>query len=117
MNLNQMAADIHENAKSKGFYDEPPSFMDRIALMHSELSEAVEEFRDGHAPSDERYSAPRDSGGVGAGKPEGIPSEFADVIIRVLDACAYYGIDIERAVTEKHEYNKTRPVKHGRARL
>jgi NTP pyrophosphatase (non-canonical NTP hydrolase) len=115
MNLNDLAREVHENAKSKGFYDEPPTFMDRIALMHSELSEAVEEFRDGHQPNEERYVGPRDAATLA--KPEGIPSEFADVIIRVLDACAYYGIDIQRAVDEKHAFNRTRPVRHGRARL
>ena len=47
------------------------------------------------------------------GKMEGIPSELADVIIRVLDMCEHYGIDIEAALKEKHEFNKTRPYKHG----
>lgn len=39
-------------------------------------------------------------------KPIGVPSEMADILIRVLDACASYGIDIERAVREKIAYNK-----------
>ena len=104
MNLNEMATEIHENAKSKGFYETPPSFMDRIALIHSEVSEALEEYRNGHLPNDERYSGPRDTPQLG--KPEGIPSEFADVIIRVLDMCAYYGIDIDRAIREKMAYSK-----------
>ena len=115
MDLNETAREAHEIARQHGFYDPPPSFMDRIALIHSEASEALEEYRDGRAPSDERYKAPTEPGLPG--KPEGIPSEFADIIIRVLDACAYYNIDIERAVREKMAFNKTRPHKHGRARL
>lgn len=46
-------------------------------------------------------------------KPEGIPTELADVIIRVLDYCAYAGIDIENVLEVKHEYNKSRPYRHG----
>ena len=47
------------------------------------------------------------------GKPEGIPIELADVIIRILDYCGYAGIDIEAAIRQKHEYNKSRPYRHG----
>lgn len=46
-------------------------------------------------------------------KPEGIPIELADAIIRILDYCGYAGIDIEAAILQKHEYNKTRPYRHG----
>lgn len=44
---------------------------------------------------------------------ESIPIELADVIIRVLDYCGYAGIDIDAAISQKHEYNKTRPYRHG----
>lgn len=46
-------------------------------------------------------------------KPVGIPSEMADIIIRVLDICGFYGIDIEQAVRVKMAYNDTRPYRHG----
>ena len=39
--------------------------------------------------------------------------ELADVIIRVLDYCGYAGIDIDAAISQKHEYNRTRPYRHG----
>lgn len=48
-----------------------------------------------------------------SGKPEGIHTELADVIIRVLDYCGYAGIDIDAAISQKHEYNKSRPYRHG----
>lgn len=44
---------------------------------------------------------------------EHIPTELADVIIRVLDYCGYAGIDIDAAISQKHEYNKSRPYRHG----
>lgn len=42
-----------------------------------------------------------------------VPIELADAIIRILDYCGYAGIDIDAAVERKHEYNKTRPYRHG----
>lgn len=46
-------------------------------------------------------------------KPCGIPSELADIVIRVLDTCVFYGIDIGKVIIQKHEYNKSRPYRHG----
>jgi hypothetical protein len=46
-------------------------------------------------------------------KPIGIPSELADIIIRVLDISGAYGVDIEDAVRTKMEFNETREVRHG----
>lgn len=45
--LNQLAKKIHENSKNHGFYDEPKNTGEMIALMHSELSEALEADREG----------------------------------------------------------------------
>lgn len=65
----------------------------------------MEEYRNGRLPT-EVYTG-------NGGKPEGIPIELADVIIRIFDYCGYAGIDIDAAITQKHEYNKTRPYRHG----
>lgn len=46
-------------------------------------------------------------------KPEGIPAELADIIIRVLDICGANGIDIARALADKMAYNETRDYRHG----
>ena len=46
-------------------------------------------------------------------KPEGVPIELADLIIRVLDTCEQYGIDIEAAIEMKIKYNETREYRHG----
>lgn len=99
----------YENAKSKGWYEVPATVGDRIALMHSELSEALEEYRNGHKTT-EVYP------GVG-GKPEGVPIELADVLIRIFDFSGNEGIDLESAVISKMDYNATRPHRHGGKKL
>jgi NTP pyrophosphatase (non-canonical NTP hydrolase) len=102
---------VHENAIEHGWWEEERSFGELIALCHSELSEALEEYRNGVKPQEQYYSWPNGENGIK--KPEGIISELADVVIRIMDMCGYYGIDLEAAIKEKHAYNVTRPYKHG----
>lgn len=85
------------------------TFGDKIALIHSELSEALEEYRKGHTPREVYFQED--------GKPEGIPTELADVLIRVLDLCGEYSIDIESAIHLKTGYNSSRGWRHGGKKL
>jgi NTP pyrophosphatase (non-canonical NTP hydrolase) len=103
--LNAACLVFYRNALDHGFYEKPPTFLERMALVHEEVSEAVGEFRAGHAPDEIYYKD---------GKPEGIPIELADIIIRVGDYCGRNNIDIEKAIEMKHQYNVGRPKMHGK---
>lgn len=106
MEISKMQKEIHENAKKHGWWEEERNFGELIALCHSELSEALEEHRAGH-PVTETYFP------VGV-KPEGVPSELADCVIRIMDMCEHFGINLEEMIKIKHAYNTTRPYKHGK---
>ncbi len=120
--LNELAKEIHENAVEHGWWDEPRSFGEVDALCHSELSEALEEHRDGRPMvyvlnlSGDDKVVPRleeDTDKFNGRKPEGVAVEMADCIIRILDWCGEEGIDIDKIIRLKMEYNKTRPYRHG----
>ena len=109
--LNELRDEIHRNALEHGWWDEERTFGDIIALCHTELSEAMEAHRSGlgefYLETDKR----------GNQKPEGIAVELADCIIRILDYCGRYNVDIYRVIWEKHLYNLTREYRHGGKRL
>ena len=107
MNLNELRDEALRIAREHGFKE--ATVLEDIVLMHSELSESVEAYREGKKPDEVWLHC---SGF--APKPCGIPSEMADVIIRVLHFCGKHQIDIEKAVTEKMKYNDSRPYKHGK---
>lgn len=104
MELNEMVFAAHSNAVDHGWWEDERSFGELIALCHSELSEALEEYRKGKGIA-ETY--------IKDNKPEGIPVELADVLIRIFDMCGRHGIDLEEAVIMKMAYNKSRPYRHG----
>jgi NTP pyrophosphatase (non-canonical NTP hydrolase) len=112
--INQLVQEAHTNAINKGWWEEDRSFGELIALMHSELSEALEDYRNGYEPR-HMYYEPTHHGTEF--KPCGIPSELADVVIRIFDACGRYNINLQEAIEEKMAYNATRPIRHGGKKL
>jgi len=107
--LTDWATTINQWASDKGWNDKPLQLDGLIALMHSELSEALEEWRDGHAEGAVRFEVDK----YGNQKPEGVPIELMDCVIRILHTLAYYGVDANHIMQTKHEYNVTRPYRHG----
>ena len=125
MTINEITQEIHKNAVEHGWWDEPRGFGEVIALCHSELSEALEEDRAGrgmlYCKTGMQLNAEcRESGCVGIEcfskgvKPEGVAVEMIDCLIRILDWCGSEGVDVEAVLALKHEYNKSRPYKHGK---
>jgi NTP pyrophosphatase (non-canonical NTP hydrolase) len=121
--INELAKQVHENAKSKGFFDKPKNIGEMLALIHSEVSEALE------ADRNKQYCKMNlDASNVLMAWPSDIAfqndykdkvkgsfeEEMADIVIRVMDMCAFKGIDLEYHIKAKMRYNSTRGRMHGK---
>jgi NTP pyrophosphatase (non-canonical NTP hydrolase) len=124
MQINEMSRKAWSIAASKGWWDfaarevadgdapclpgltmTPTEVTAQLALVMTEASEAIECVRDGdYAP---RLSTEK------PGKPEGLPSELADIVIRVGQLAHAMGIDLEEAIRVKMEHNAVRVHRHG----
>lgn len=114
LSLEQMQAEVFAVNERNGWHEDTRTFGEDIALLHSEVSEMLEAFRD-HDLDD--ATMPRLDGTGLPPKPEGVGSEAADVLIRLLDVCERYGIDLRTEYTRKIAFNKTRGYRHGGKRL
>lgn len=113
--LTGLSKQIHDNAVKHGWWKKKVDFPTIIALCHAELSEALEEYRSGN-PNFYFVSngfKNEDINEIGEEKPEGVAVEMLDCVIRILDWCGQNGIDVDRLVALKNEYNKTRSYRHG----
>ncbi len=104
--ITYLCRECHRISRDRGWYDEGErNFGELIALVHSELSEALEAYRDGDPPD---KHLPHLSS---------VQVELADTLIRVFDLAEYLDIDLEMAVIDKMEFNKTREYRHGGKRF
>lgn len=105
---------VHDNAKAHGFHEGTLNVPEKLCLIHSEVSEALESHRAGEPALFATLRGVRIMPTPGVDKPEGIAAELADVVIRVMDLCGAMDIDLEAVMRLKHEYNVNRPYKHGK---
>jgi len=89
----------------------------KLALIIGEVSEAIEELRKGKPVTETYYNTTLTPLEILTSsevqKPEGVPSELADIIIRTINFARSEGIDIVAAINEKAAYNATRAKMHG----
>jgi len=94
MELIHYIDEAHETASKNGFWDDPnPNYAEKVMLIVTELSEAIQEDRKGEDPT----------------------PEIADVFIRLFDFCGrFHYPHIVDCIETKMKENRTRPYKHNR---
>lgn len=109
-------AECHELCMEKGFWEQPRNVGEMLALIHSEISEAMEVYREGHPLSGVWLSWKKDESSLDAkrGKPEGFGTELADAVLRIMDLCEAYHIPLAQRLVEKMDFNRSRGHKHGK---
>lgn len=135
MNLRDLITAVGHQARKSGFRLSgfaTREVAEHVALITTEIGELYEAHRDGRLPAEHWFEYTEADGSkvvlstltrreerdgvikVVLGKPIGIASELADVVIRACDFADEHGIDLEMAIQNKIAYNATRPHKHGR---
>ena len=118
-NLTEWSKEIHKANVEKGFYEEEKQFGTQIALIHSELSEALEADRHKIKADLYQFESLMEEGNefVTTFKEtvkDSVEDELADAMIRIMDTCGHLGIDIQKHIELKLRYNSTRAHKHGK---
>ncbi len=93
MNIKQWQKEVYELSIEKGWRYRDYTIPTLLCLIHSEVSEALEAYRDGYQ--------------------EDIAGELADIAIRLFEMAEARKIDLEYWIEKKHKINKNRPYRHG----
>ena len=107
MTINELGKVSAEIEKEKGWLEEERSPLEIAALVHSEISEFVEDYRDAKSYVGGWELSPLTK------KPQGPATEMADAIIRILGYCHRQGWDMDAVIAAKTAFNRTRPYRHG----
>ena len=122
MNIKEIQKEIHQVNVEKGFWEDRKNVGEVLMLIVSELGEALDAHRSGKSADIDAFNAR----GIDRIHPDDFEVDFqqcikdtfedeiADTVIRILDMCEGFGIDLETHIKLKLEYNKTRPYKHGK---
>jgi len=124
MDIRELGRAIHENSKSKGFWDKERNIGEMLMLIVSEASEALEADRDSRF-SDWSFDEPPiinadllddESFKVQFEKyvKNTMEDELADMVIRVIDLSYSRGMDLEWHIKQKMRYNSMREHRHGK---
>lgn len=129
LGLMSLSNAIRDNNFEKGWRapdSTPRPIGELAALLHSEVTEAFEAYRnnepilwyeyrtsDGNTDQLGEFASCNHLPDGTLGKPQGVASELADIIIRVLDWADEHELPIYTAILDKHRYNLTRPYRHG----
>lgn len=116
--MNALASSIFEINKEKGFWDKERNIGEMLMLVTSELGEAMEAHRKGKFANWEYFE--KDKTNISENSAfqnhikDSFEDEIADAVIRLLDMSAGLGINLEKQIEAKINYNKTREKLHGK---
>lgn len=111
--LRTAADDVYRVNEANGWFESERTVGEDVALLHSEVSEMLEAYREFGLNDMTGDEIAQVDGVVTPVKPEGFGSECADVLIRLLDTCRRRGVDLGFEFERKLAHNATRGHRHG----
>ena len=107
MRIRDAQRKIWQTAEDHGWHEGALNIPEKLALIHAEVSEALEDYR--KSATNAELAQIRWNGD----KPDGFAIELADIVIRVFDFADQLDIDLETMMCVKMAYNDTRSFRHG----